>query len=107
MYIRHRVLYKVSKIYIIQKLIHLICTFRKRQRSAPKRVHEYEKVKDPKKVKNIKPTITVLHNHPESESNPVTTKPFIVDVHNRSENEKDTEAKVSVKNTLYERGRVF
>ena len=66
-------------------------------------------VGDPKKVKKIKPTIAVLHSQPESESSPVTTKPFMIidGVHDRSGNEKDTEAKVSVKNTLYERGRVF
>ena len=40
---------------------------------------------------------------PESKASAVSTKPFI-DVHDQSENEKDTEAKFSAENALYERG---
>ena len=51
------------------------------------------------------------HNNPEgvekikpkSKASTVSTKPFI-DVHVRPENEKDTEAKFSAENALYERG---
>ena len=52
-------------------------------------------VKDPQGEKEIKPL---------SKASSVTTKSFIDDVHDRSKNEKDTEAKISVKNALYERG---
>ena len=78
--------------------------FRKQWKRLEKKVPEYEMVGESEKRTKIKPTINVLHNSPESETGAMTTKPFIDDVHDRSENEKVTEAKLSVKNALYEKG---
>ena len=41
---------------------------------------------------------------PGSKASTVSTKPFIDNVHDRSENEKDTDTKFSAENALYERG---
>ena len=71
----------------------LCVTIRNQRKYSLKKVAEYEMVNDPEGEKNIK----------SSKASAVTTKPFI-DVHDRSENEKDTEVKFSVKNSLYERG---
>ena len=50
--------------------------------------------------------ITVLHKDPGTQTSAVKEIPSIDDVHDRSENLKDTENKHSVVNTLYERGKL-
>ena len=45
------------------------------------------------------------HRESESKTSLLPLKPTIEDIHDRSENEKDTPNKMSMKNVLYEPGK--
>ena len=47
---------------------------------------------------------TAVPEHPESKTTSLALKSTIEDIHDRSENKKDTPNKVSMKNVLYEPG---
>ena len=60
-----------------------------------------------KEKQKLKPKITVLRKDPGIQTSAVKEIPSIDDVHDRSENVKDTEIKLSFVNTLYERGMLI
>ena len=66
--------------------------------------HSYDIVND---LVNKKPVqvIEMFPNPSESKSSSLPLNPTIEDIHDRSENEKDTPNKMSMKNVLYEPGR--
>ena len=71
-------------------------------------VHNYEMINDlqkiDKKAQKTKPTIEIVLSPPESDASTLTAKQTIDNIHDRSESEKNTMLKTSVKNILYETG---
>ena len=69
-------------------------------------VYDSEKVDDKKQFRS-KVTSEVAPNHPESEASTLAAKTIatIDDIHDRSDNNKDTATKSTMKNVLYEPGK--
>ena len=86
----------------LDQVLYLLILYRKQHR--PKQ-HEYEMVSN---LEEKKPKLTVetaVPNPPESKTSLLALKPTIEDIHDHSENEKDTPNKTSMKNALYEPGQ--
>ena len=80
----------------------IIINFRKQQKSID---HSYDVVSDLENKKSDS-VIEMVPNPPETETSSFTlTKSTIEDIHDRSENDKDTPNKISMKNVLYEPGK--
>ena len=56
-------------------------------------------------LQNEKPKSMVMMGQADPSESNIELKPTIEDIHDRSENEKDTQNKTSMKNILYEPGR--
>ena len=72
-------------------------SFRKRQKPTD---DSYDIIKDLEKEKSIE----MYPDPPKSKASSIALKSTIEDIHDRSENEKDTPNKTSMKNVLYEPG---
>ena len=56
-------------------------------------------------VPKLKQATEMASIHPESKTSSFALKPTIEDIHDRSENEENTQSKTSMKNVLYEPGK--